>query len=95
MEQGDLISRKALLEAYNSDLQHWSGDVYDLLMYEIQDAPAVEAEPVRHGRWIEDGDYIICPACRKRWNIMDNDTETFRRCPNCGAKMDLEGDDGT
>lgn len=25
-------------------------------------------------------------------NVLDNDTDTFRRCPNCGAKMDGEVD---
>ena len=44
--------------------------------------PTVDAEPVRHGHWKWDGDYI-CSNCgerghRNKWNY----------CPNCGAKMD-------
>lgn len=49
--------------------------------------PTVDAEPVRHGHWEWDGDFI-CSNCgerghRNKWNY----------CPNCGAKMD-EVEDG-
>lgn len=44
-------------------------------------------EPVRHGRWIEKDDECVCPFCGKAWNYMDNCTETFNFCPNCGAMM--------
>lgn len=57
--------------------------------------------PVVHGRWISypeclafEGAYhdehIVCSACHSVWNIIDNDTERFDYCPNCGAKMDGE-----
>ncbi len=47
------------------------------------------AEPVRHGRWIVEEwiNTIFCSECGNSWHIMDNDTETFNYCPNCGAKM--------
>ena len=39
-----------------------------------------------------DKDYVLeqinCPICGKYWNIIDNCTETFRYCPNCGQKLD-------
>lgn len=50
-----------------------------------------DAEPVRHGHWIETHevlDYIKCSECGKEWCTVANDTETFNYCPNCGAKMD-------
>ena len=67
----------------------------------IENAPAVDAVPVVHGRWISypeclafEGAYhdehIVCSACHSVWNIIDNDTERFDYCPNCGAKMDGE-----
>ena len=65
----------------------------------IEVAPTVEAEPVRHGRWIhttrEDSDWggtfhrYTCSACR--WSMGDNPTGWGLFCPKCGAKMDLEG----
>ena len=50
----------------------------------------VDAVEVVHGRWIEDTatDMIACTECGHAWNIIDNCTETFNYCPNCGAKMD-------
>ena len=42
---GDLISRKALLERYGEPC-HSFRDV-------IETMPAIDAEPVRHGRWIQ------------------------------------------
>lgn len=39
-----------------------------------------------------DEDYVLeqinCPVCGKYWNIIDNCTETFRYCPNCGQRLD-------
>jgi DNA-directed RNA polymerase subunit RPC12/RpoP len=48
-----------------------------------------------HGRWVEDTitDMIACTECGHAWNIIDNCTETFNYCPNCGAKMDGERKD--
>ena len=58
----------------------------------IKVAPTIDAEPVRHGRWIND---ILCSECKKFLAPADvpiNDqelTKYFSRCPHCGAKMDL------
>lgn len=59
----------------------------------IDDMPTIEAEPVIHSKWeITDIDHghghkcYHCPECgRDEWRY-----ESTRRCPNCGAKMDLE-----
>lgn len=32
-------------------------------------------------------DEIICSVCRMNFNVIDNCTEKFNYCPNCGAKM--------
>ena len=64
----------------------------------VEDAPTIEAEPVRHGKWIEkrqmiawcDDDvdvYYTCSACEA-----DSPCE-YPFCPNCGAKMDLKEKD--
>lgn len=55
----------------------------------LQEAPTIEAEPVKHGRWepqTNNGVYELgCTECGyfpgiKFW--------TSPYCPNCGAKMD-------
>lgn len=63
-------------------------------MYEIErtidEQPTVDAEPVRHGRWIYKWFDSYCSACG--W---ENKSDTVTRirndypyCPHCGAKMD-------
>lgn len=61
-------------------------DIYRAML----NAPAIDAEEVVHGRWVEDTatDMIACTECGHAWNTIDNCTETFNYCPNCGAKMD-------
>ena len=65
---------------------------------DIDAAPTItiEAEPVKHGRWIDRAksvkglwDYRFdCSTCGHIfWNA---GIKNFNYCPNCGAKMDLE-----
>ena len=93
---GDLISRSALW-TYIMMLPH-NGDIISSEEVEqaIVNAPAVDAEPVRHGRWIDRGDYIttaygslymkVCSNCNAEVTLDGYDYY----CPNCGAKMDAE-----
>lgn len=66
----------------------------------IWKAPAADVEPVRHGRWIwheESFDYE-CSDCHcrfdynKTYELFDHGFQFANYCPNCGAKMDLEGE---
>ena len=59
--------------------------------FAIANAPTIEAEPVRHGRWVLVGadkrgrggvfNCTICNRCRPHKSDY---------CPNCGAKMDAK-----
>ena len=57
---------------------------------DIDNAPTIEAEPVRHGVWVC-GDYYdvgdVCSECDWDSGMVN---PTLRYCPNCGTKMDLE-----
>jgi hypothetical protein len=87
----------------------------------IEKAPTIEAEPVRHGKWLlevhEEGVNCrwnvtascseCCDKCEEIWagffpgipawlakDIALQDAKEVKLsnfCPNCGAKMDLEG----
>lgn len=64
--------------------------------------PAVDAVPVRHGKWIATEEYhgfddevrnkaLSCSVCRVAFRISDYaQIEDFRYCPNCGARMHEE-----
>lgn len=56
-------------------------------------APTVDAEPVKHGRWMERSDGFRCSECKKQPGLHPTRRGVFlsRYCPSCGAKMDLEG----
>lgn len=55
---------------------------------DIDEMPAIEAEPVRHGHWINQDaiapGFSSCSVCGV-WYLTE---EAFNYCPNCGAKMD-------
>lgn len=89
----DYISREAAMEI----VKRTSGD-YAAAFSEIRKLPAADVEPVRHGKWIivedEYFSYAKCPACGDEFTFWDGDCAITNYCPNCGAKMDLEDDNG-
>ncbi len=48
--------------------------------HDVADAPTIEAEPIKHGYWI---DGAICSVCGELATALE-----ARYCENCGAKMD-------
>lgn len=64
-----------------------------MVLDKIEEAPTVDAEPVRHGRW----NGGICSKCGKPavWRIMFRGElvweDSYEFCPHCGIKMDGEG----
>ena len=52
--------------------------------YYIDNAPTVDAEPVRHGHWEEDMGACWCSCCDECCDF------SCAYCPNCGSKMDEE-----
>ena len=65
-------------------------EYYHALSEAIRSLKTVDAEPVRHGRWVnhisENGatDGTYCDICDYE---VDRDAR-YNYCPNCGAKMD-------
>lgn len=92
----DLISRKALLEAaeHNVEFQEGIVDVY-ILESILAGMPAVDAAPVVHGRWIFNQEQWTwdCTNC-KGWVGSGVRIRGYNFCPNCGAKMDGGNDSG-
>ena len=73
-------------------------EVWESVLYaeQIDNASTVDAEPVRHGRWIYKGVRGRFPVCEcsvcgnvenADWAVLG---DNVNYCPNCGAKMDGE-----
>ena len=67
----------------------YAGTVLDY----IKEAPTVDAEPLRHGKWIlypDNQSKVVeaddCSVCGAQWIF----GEKYDYCPSCGAKMDGE-----
>jgi hypothetical protein len=62
----------------------------------LKDAPTIEAEPVRHSRWVKDSDGDeYCENCSRYMPVREvtGDPSANDYCPNCGAKMDGDSHD--
>lgn len=65
----------------------------------LENAPAADVAPVRHGRWIpsdmgggEPDEAYVCSECGEPWTLIDGNPaeNNMRYCPACGARMDKE-----
>ena len=63
----------------------------------LDDQPTIEAEPVKHGRWIVSlfpgSEHVSCSECGAEYyedDLLLGGNEFPRYCPNCGAEMDLK-----
>ena len=94
----EYVNRETAIKELLNDAPEQVGysreDAADCIRY----MDAADVAPVRHGRWIEPSRLYYgakqyeCSLCYsdtfwKKHSI----TEKYPHCPNCGAKMDLEG----
>lgn len=74
-------------------------DIMDMIDY----APTEDVQPVKHGRWITseittDSGCTSCSCCHSEYYIgdlqnLEGDNDFVMYCPNCGARMDGDGND--
>lgn len=103
----DYIDRKALLDRIcgNIIVTHRPGEPSleirgaNKVINFIEEAPTIEAEPMRHGKWKVLKNYpwklqsmFCCSECGKFEHGYAYEHEGFNYCPNCGAKMRGEND---
>ena len=88
----EYINREAAIRALLNDapeqVSYSREDAADCIRY----MDTADVAPVRHEKWEvivgSDGkEHMVCTGCRKQQDL----TGVFTYCPNCGAKMDLEG----
>ena len=98
----DLISRSALIEELENYCPDYQSSTVGCILKRavnecikiVNEHPTIEAVPVVHAKWIDEGDYLAtaygkldartCSACKCVITIDDYDNY----CPACGARMD-------
>ena len=71
---------------------------YKPAIAEVINVLLMDAQEVRHGRWIEDKNIYKCTACNDLLTVAGwadcipekQIYKAFKFCPNCGAKMDAK-----
>lgn len=74
-----------------SEIYYIAGFSYEHVIEILDNIPAVDVAPVRHGRWgthSDRPDSLICSVCNCGFDMWKHDPHNY--CPNCGAKMDEE-----
>ena len=98
----DYISREAAIDRLNKNLSNCNPGTFSEMCYAdaietVKHLPSADVEPVRHGKWIEDHDYLKCPECgvmvKRDFTFFDVGDWNF--CPNCGAKMEGGAENAT
>lgn len=97
IDRGELLMQ--MMHKFHYELPDGcNNSLYGDVIKVIEDAPLIEAEPVRHGEWVlgdvKPGYFTpggnrpwICSECGQvvSW-MLGKPNEKY--CPNCGAKMD-------
>lgn len=98
--KNDLICKAALQESMaavvfrNVPVEHqpYMQAACEVFVHLVNEAPTIDAEPVRHGEWAHlGGDEWCCTSCG---NVIYTEGSwekpTKKYCHECGAKMDLK-----
>ena len=107
IDRSELLRIESLLDSDVLRASKTASVIYDQIMYDIEHIPAADVAEVNHGKWewfeekhgtpIDGYDYDWgwhCSNCKAELSDDYDDPDTppkMRYCPNCGAKMDLEG----
>ena len=88
----EYIEKEHLKEAFNADLQNLQSldeHTMNMILMEIDEAPAADVAPVVRAKWIADMSTTLettkCSACRR---VFQAYYHNYQYCPRCGARMD-------
>jgi PHP family Zn ribbon phosphoesterase len=86
----DAVEKQAYDDVhYHAELEDWE---FDVVTHYLDHATTVDAVPVVHGRWTPTTKYdsCWCSCCKKQYTGFF--ASGWNYCPNCGARMDGDGD---
>ena len=97
----EYIERETVIKALKDNVTEMESYIYfgsnlgvpeDEIEDIVNEIPAADVEPVKHGKWTSNGDdweCYKCSICRNEayWDA-DYGQQLFDFCPWCGAKMD-------
>ena len=87
------ISAKRYKEACDDFECGWNACINEIM----ESVQQIEAEPVRHGRWVETFSqgcwHYDCPFCDDGYATEQREKKPVNFCSNCGAKMDGGAED--
>lgn len=93
IEREELLRIEKLLDTEVLRASKTASNIYDQILYDIENFPAADVVPVVHGKWIRKeaeraifADYE-CSVC----SAYPTGGIKSHYCPNCGARMDEEG----
>ena len=96
----DLMQRLAY-DDWNQEASTSWADAFRECAQIVDAVPSVDAEPVRHGRWIavkaDEDDYKrICSCCGEEAPFDESEDVylLYPHCPWCGASLDIKGGNG-
>lgn len=99
----DVLNQVEFVKGFgNNELEDVMLVVFEGIKQQVAKMPTIEAEPIRHGKWIKmsdaDGYYYACSECGeelyRKW-FFDREFDLFPKkvsidktqyCPNCGSK---------
>ena len=86
----DQLEREAADEWNRNTPTNWA-NAFCVFVDRLDEAPAIDAAPVRRGEWDEDR-YPFCNCCKECGAIVDrtcikSNSGKLNFCPNCGADM--------
>ena len=105
IERNNVISHKRPFTEF--DEGGWSCKVQAVAVEDIQNMPAADVAPVRHGNWVCNKGLVQCNICgfglfpdgyffeNGECTHSNEQDYRFSYCPNCGAKMDRSENDRT
>ena len=91
----EYVTKEQVIDWYRPYGQTDEPIPFETLVSDLRDMKAADVAPVRHEKWLHIHQAVVdttgdCSACDTEavWRTRN---KPYGICPNCGAKMDLEG----